>query len=253
MQILGARILLTGATGGLGLATARELAARGAVLVLSARNHDALEKLAAELPGEHEVIAADLEDTDQARAIVERAGEIDVLIANAGVSGGGRGLADTGAEHARRSVRVNLEAPILMAEAALPALKRSRGQIVLISSVAGKIALPQSSLYSATKAGLRTFGHSLRGELAPDGIGVTVITPGFISEAGMFARRKIKPPLFAGTKTPAQFVAAVVKAIEQGPAEVAVAPPQLRVMSQLLLLAPSLVSRLTGSKPSFRR
>ena len=134
--------------------------------------------------------------------MVEQAGEIDILIANAGRPGGWA-LDDTSSTRSSRSIRVNFEVPIHMAKAVIPQMKqRGKGQIVLIASLAGKFALPDSTMYSSTKAGLRAFGWALRPELAKDGIGVNVVTPGFISEVGMFAKRKRKAPPLAGTISP---------------------------------------------------
>ena len=137
-------------------------------------------------------------------------------------------------------IRVNFEAPIQMVKAVIPQMKeRKDGQIVLIASLAGKFALPDSTMYSSTKAGLRAFGWALRPELARDNVAVTVVTPSFIGEVGMFAKRKRKAPPMAGIVSPEHLhKASCSPAIEKGKGEITIATPQLRVLSQLSVLAP---------------
>jgi short-subunit dehydrogenase len=129
-------------------------------------------------------------------------------------------------------------------------VRRRRGHIVYISSLQGKAAAPRSSLYSATKFGLRGFALSLREDLWPYGVGVSVVLPGFIRDAGMFADSGAKLPPGIGTRTPDQVATAVIRAIERNRAEISVAPLGLRVGSALAGLAPQIaaeVSRRMGS------
>lgn len=244
MSFTGKRVLLTGAAGGLGETTAHALAKAGATLVLSSRNEVKLREIAESLPGgPHETLPADLLAEGAPRQVVADAGQVDILIANAGRPGGWA-LDETEFDEIDQVVRVNFEVPIKMAKAVIPQMKeRGDGQIVLIASLAGKFALPDSTMYSSTKAGLRAFGWALRPELARDGIGVSVVTPGFISEVGMFAKRKRKAPPLAGTISPQRYAAKLLKGIEKNDGEIVIAPPQLRVLSQLSLTAPSLFDR----------
>src|SRR5207245_1516658 len=116
MELAGRTALLTGATGGLGRAIAQALAGRGASLALSARKAEALAALAAELPGEgHRVLPVDLAEPGAAERLASEAGEVDVLVANAGLPGAGW-LADFTPEQVQRALRVNLEAPMLLAQ-----------------------------------------------------------------------------------------------------------------------------------------
>ncbi|MFY9265114.1 MAG: SDR family NAD(P)-dependent oxidoreductase [Solirubrobacterales bacterium] len=245
MDPAGKRVLLTGAAGGLGETAAKALARRGATLILSSRNRERLDLLAAELPGGgHEVIAADLAEAGSVRRVIEQAGRIDILLANAGRSGG-FALDELPADEVADVIKVNFEAPIQMARAAIPQMKeRGEGQIVLIASLAGKFALPESTMYSSTKAGLRAFGWALRPELARHNIGVTVVSPGFISEVGMFAKRGRKAPPGAGTISPERYAKALIRAIERNDGEAVIAPPQLRLLGQLALIAPGLFARV---------
>jgi short-subunit dehydrogenase len=244
MELSGRSALLTGATGGLGRATAAALAARGAKLILSGRKAEALEALASELPGgEHRVLPADLAEPGAAERLAAEAGDVDVLIANAGLPGAGL-LTDFTPEQVTRALRVNLEAPILMARALYPAmLERGSGHLAFVSSLSGKAASPRTSIYSATKFGLRGFAFGLRTDLGPKGIGVSVVSPGFVREAGMFADSGAKPPPGMGTARPEQVGDGVVKAIERDKVEVVVAPLPLRVMSHFALATPAISVR----------
>jgi short-subunit dehydrogenase len=244
MELAERKALLTGATGGLGRAIAAALAERGASLILSGRKLEALEALKAELPGDgHRVLPADLAEPGAAEQLAAEAGEVDVLVANAGLQGAGW-LADFTPEQVTRVLRVNLEAPMLMARALFPAMvERGSGQLVFVSSLSGKAASPLTSIYNATKFGLRGFALGLRADLAPKGVGVSLVSPGFVREAGMFADSGAKPPPGMGTTTPGRVGAAVVKAIESDKVEVAVAPFTQRALSHFALASPSIAVR----------
>jgi short-subunit dehydrogenase len=244
MELSGRSALLTGATGGLGRAIAQALAGRGAELALSGRSGEALEALAAELPGGgHRVLPADLAEPGAAERLVSEGGEIDVLVANAGLPGAGW-LTDFSPDQVSRALRVNLEAPMLMARALFPALvERGSGHLVFVSSLSGKVASPRSSIYNATKFGLRGFALGLRADLAPKGVGVSLVSPGFVRDAGMFADSGAKPPPGMGTARPEQVGAAVVRAIERDKVELAVASLPLRAMSHLGLFSPGIAVR----------
>ncbi|MGH2906104.1 MAG: SDR family NAD(P)-dependent oxidoreductase [Solirubrobacterales bacterium] len=245
MDLSGKRVLLTGAAGGLGEVTARGFAEKGATLILCSRNREKLEAMAAELPnGPHQVIAGDLTAPGAVDTIVEQADTVDILFANAGRPGG-FALDELPADEIHAVVTVNFEIPIQLAKAVIPQMKeRGNGQIVLVGSMAGKFALPDSTLYSSTKAGLRAFGWALRPELAKHGIGVTVVTQSFVSEVGMFAKRNRKAPAGAGTVKPTSYVAKVLKGIEHDKGEIVIAPPQLRLLSVASTTMPSLFDRV---------
>jgi short-subunit dehydrogenase len=122
-------------------------------------------------------------------------------------------------------------------------VERGSGHLVFVSSLSGKVASPRSSIYNATKFGLRGFALGLRSDLGPKGIGVSLVSPGFVREAGMFAEAGAKPPPGMGTTTPAKVAAATVKAIEHDKVEAVVAPLQLRAMSHFALATPSISVR----------
>jgi short-subunit dehydrogenase len=245
MNLSGRKTLLTGATGGLGRAIATSLAARGAVLALSARNREALEQMAAELPGSgHSVLPADLAEPEAAERLAAEAAGTEILVANAGLPGAGK-VDEFSVEEVKRALRVNLEAPMLLARALYPAmLEASSGQLVFVASLSGKAASPRSAVYNATKFGLRGFALGLRADLVPHGVGVSIVSPCFIRDAGMFADAGSKPPPGMGTATPRQVGEATAKAIEKNKVEVTIAPLPQRFGAHLALVSPSLSVRV---------
>lgn len=247
MDLTGRRALLTGATGGLGRATAEALAGRGAHVILSSRKAAELEKIAATLPGKgHATAPADLAEPGAAEQLAADAvdvGDVDILIANAGLPGTGR-MEDLSVEEINSGLRVNLEAPIQLAKALAPAMKeRGSGHLVFVASLSGKAASPRSSIYNATKFGLRGFALALRMDLHGSGVGVSIVSPGFIRDAGMFANSGAKPPPGFGTSSPEQVAEGVLRAIDRDKAEVAVAPLRQRAMSHFALFSPGLSGR----------
>lgn len=248
MELSAKTVLLTGATGGLGRAIAESLAAAGAKLVLSSRKGDELEQLASSLPGAgHRVEVADLAEDSEALRLLSATGDVDVLVANAALPASGR-LDGHSHDQIGRALRVNLEAPIRMARELVPAMTaRGSGHLVFVSSLSGKAATARASLYCATKFGLRGFALALREDLRGSGVGVSVVMPGMIRDAGMFADAKADAPALTGTSTPADVGAGVVRAIERDRAEVPVAPLRARALSAIAANAPELAGRVAGS------
>ena len=241
---VGARtVLLTGATGGLGHAIARRLAAAGARLVLSGRRGDLLSALASEIGAE--VAPADLSDRAAVRELAAAHTAIDILVHNAGVPASGR-LQTYDDEQIERALLVNLHAPIILTHALAPHMvQRGCGHIVFMSSLSGKTATAGSSLYNATKYGLRGFGGAMRAELHGTGVGVSTIFPGFIRDAGMFADADVKLPFGVGTKSPEEVAEATLRAIERDRGEIDVAPIGLKLGSLFGGIAPETAARVT--------
>lgn len=241
MELRDSTVLLTGATGGLGHAIARACAARGASLVLTGRKTDVLAKLAAELGAER--IAVDLADRAQLEALLDAHGDADVLVANAGIPATG-GITELTPAQIDVMLDVNLRAAILMANRMVPAmLSRGAGHVVFMSSLSGKVPSPYSSLYAATKFGMRGFAGALREELHGTGVGVSTVFPGFIRDAGFFAQADVELPPGVGTKSPEDVAEATVRAIERNLREVDVAPLSMRAGVKVAGLAPELASR----------
>jgi NADP-dependent 3-hydroxy acid dehydrogenase YdfG len=176
--------LITGASSGIGAATARRASEAGYRVVLAARSVDRLNDLASELGGEDRALAVgcDVTEWEQQQAMVatalERYGRLDVAFANAGF-GAARGFLKESPEHWRAMVLTNVYGAALTIRATIPAIKESAGHILLTGSVAGRRALP-GSLYSSTKWAITGMGESLRQDMNGTGVRVTVIEPGMV-------------------------------------------------------------------------
>jgi NADP-dependent 3-hydroxy acid dehydrogenase YdfG len=176
--------LITGASSGIGQATARQAAKAGFRLVLAARRIELLEELAEELGAPDRALAVKCDVTEWAdqEAMVETAlsrfGRIDVALANAGF-GASRGFLKETPEHWKSMVLTNVYGAALTIRATLPALKESRGHLLLTGSVAGRRALA-GSLYSATKWAVTAMGEAARQELNGTGVRVTLVEPGMV-------------------------------------------------------------------------
>lgn len=191
-------LLLTGASSGIGAASARLLAAEGWCLILAARSIDRLEELAEELGGPDHAVAVECDVTewaDQQAAVtvaLEHYGRLDAAWANAGF-GAQRGFLADRVEHWRDMVLANVYGAALTIRAAMPALIEAKGHLLLTGSVAGRRAIP-GSLYSATKHAVHAMGESVRQELDGTGVRVTVIAPGMV-DTPFFAKVPLEAPL----------------------------------------------------------
>ena len=244
MEISGRTVLLTGATGGLGGAIARDMSGAGAQLVLSGRRTEVLEPLASELGARF--VTADLSEPADVDRLVTETGAIDILIANAALPGTGR-LLDLSTDEIDRVLDVNLRAPIMLTRALAPGMaQRGGGHIVLISSLAGKAATPGTSMYNSSKFGLRGFALAMRQELRSSAVGVSLVSPGFISEAGMFADAGVKLPPGMGTVSPEHVARCVRRAIERDRAEVDVASVGVLAGARFAYFAPEIAARLSA-------
>ena len=176
--------LITGASSGIGAATARQAAQAGYRVVLAARSADRLQELAAELGGEERALAleCDVTEWDQQQAMVrstlDRYGRLDVAFANAGF-GAARGFLNETPEFWRSMVLTNVYGVALTIRATITPLKEARGHLLLTGSLAGRRALP-GSLYSATKWAVTAMGEAARLELNDTGVRVTLIEPGMV-------------------------------------------------------------------------
>lgn len=178
-------VLITGASSGIGEALARQFRAEGANVALLARRRDRLERLVRELGSEHALsVECDVtRDGDLERAVrdvVIRFGRIDTVVANAGFSVTSR-LEDLKLEDYRRQFETNVFGLLRTIYASLDELKKTRGRLALIGSVMGHVSLPQTSPYAMSKYAVRALAEAITEELRPEGISVTLISPGFVS------------------------------------------------------------------------
>lgn len=249
-ELKGKTAVVTGASRGLGPFIARALGDRGMNLVLAARSREGLESLAAELRSRGvraAVVPCDVADAAARDALVREAeaafGGVHVLVNNAGIE-------STFAYHRlppgeiERVIEVNLIAPMLLTHQVLPGmLARREGHIVNIASLAGKQGPPYNEPYAASKAGLIGFTQSLRAEYRGAGVSASVVCPGFVREAGMFADARSRvprePSRLLGTTTPHAVASAVVRCIERDLPEALVNPGPTRLLMAILALAPS--------------
>lgn len=247
-KLNGRTVLLTGATGGIGAAIAEALHQRQADLVLTGRRVDLLDTLADRYGAR--TIAADLSERTDVERLVADAGEVDVLIANAAMPPA-KPVLEHDADSLNSALAVNVLAPMILSRAVgAQMVARGSGRIVLISSVAGRLAPPEA-VYSATKFALCGFASGLRQELHGTGVGVSVVLPGFVRDAGMFAESGAKLPAPVRSWPPRKVARAVVRAIERNKAEVVAAPPEIQFSVAIGGLAPgisaSVQRRLLGN------
>jgi short-subunit dehydrogenase len=179
-------VWITGASSGIGAALARESAKRGARVVLSARNVEALQRVASECgdPARTLVLPMDVTKLDAFGPLVEQViaafGRIDVLILNAGISQRGKAI-ETSLAVDQAIFNTNFFGPVALTKAVLPTMLRQKeGRIVVVSSLVGKFGTPLRSSYAASKHAIQGFYDSLRAELWRDNIGVTIVLPGYV-------------------------------------------------------------------------
>jgi short-subunit dehydrogenase len=250
-------VIVTGASSGIGEASARAFAAAGDRVVLVARRADRLQTLASELPGSL-AVPADLTRGDDIRRVVAETlhafGRIDVLVNNAG-----RGVYDwlerLDEDDIRQEIDLNLLAPILLTRSVVPMMQgQGKGVIINVGSAAGRIGAPTLSIYNTSKFGLDGFSEALRREVGPQGVKICVIYPGGVSgtEFGRAGKR-----VDLGVTTPAwlrlrvEHVAAAIVRLADRPRPRLVMPWAYHVAIALNSLLPSVVDRITA--PTVRR
>ncbi|MGY0788204.1 SDR family NAD(P)-dependent oxidoreductase [Azospirillum argentinense] len=204
-------IVITGASSGIGEELARAYAAPGVALALSGRDSARLEAVAERCRAAGAAVETALVDAADRAAMAEWLSAldarmpVDLVIANAGISAGTGGGVES-AEQARRIVQVNVDGVLNSVHPLLPGMQaRRRGQIALMASLAGFRGMPGAPAYCASKAAVRVYGESLRGDLAGQGIGVTVICPGFV-KSRMTAVNRFPMPFLMETDRAAQVI-----------------------------------------------
>jgi short-subunit dehydrogenase len=238
MELTGARCLVTGASSGIGQATAMRLATAGAEVLALGRNRPALELVG-------RPIVCDLLDRDQIDASVAEAGEVDVLVNNAGIGALGP-LHELDADTLELLVRVNLLAPLLLTRALLPGmLERGRGHIVNVGSIVGLVGAKREVGYASTKGGLLAFTESLRQELAGRPVTVSLVVPGAIATAFFERRGQAYTRRFPRTVTADRVAEAILDAIRTDRSEVFV-PRWMALPPRIQSLLPDLYRALAA-------
>lgn len=232
------RIIITGASSGIGAALARHYATKGATLGLVARQRGVLEQLQAELNAACEIYPADVRDVsamrEAARHFIARHGVPDVVIANAGISAGTQTDLAEDIEAFQAILDTNLVGMVKTFQPFLTAmLEEGRGRLVGIASVAGYRGLPGASAYSASKAAAISYLESLRVELRKSGVKVVTICPGYVATS-MTAGNPYPMPFILDADSAARVMAAI---IERG-SSFAVLPWQMAILARLLRLLP---------------
>jgi short-subunit dehydrogenase len=256
-SLRGAVVLITGASAGIGRATAGVFAAQGAHVALVARRAQLLAEVEAELAaydGERLVIPADItleKDLKRAAAdVTERFGRVDVLVNNAGLALGGP-LHEQPPADVRRVINLNLTALIRLTQLVLPGmLERQRGHIVNVSSVSGLMAAPGTTVYAATKAAVNTFSDALRREVKRHGIGVSVVIPGWVRTAMIanmgqeqMRRANITNPLMPIDR-PETIAAAIMDVVRYNRRQVLIGGPGFYAGALAARMAPELLDVL---------
>jgi len=250
-SIQGKNALLTGGSRGLGPYIAHALAEEGVNLALIARSEDGLIATAGEL-SQFEVTCktypADIIDEGSRAELLEKVksdfGHIDLLINNAGMEWVSTYVGLT-PDHIKTMIQTNLMAPMLLTRMVLPMmLEKGSGHIVTMSSLGGKKGSPYSATYAATKAGLIEWTRGLREELRKTGIGASVICPGFVAQAGMFAVYNKPAPKLTGETTPEKVSGAVMTAIKKDVGEIIVNPGPTFLMTLMDAIHPGIMAWL---------
>jgi short-subunit dehydrogenase len=252
-ELRGRTVVLTGASRGIGPYIGRALAREGVQLALAARSAEQLEAVAKEIAGlgvRAVAIPTDVTDDAGRKALLERAeaelGPVDILVNNAGIEEV-VSFARQAPEDTVKIIETNLIASLLLARYLLPGmLERRRGHIVSMASLAGKKGMGYISVYTATKAGLIEWTAAIRAELAGTGVSASVICPGFVAEAGMYASYGKQAPRLTGAVAPERVAQAVVRAIRNDLPEVLVSPMPIRPLLALNTLAPGLGNAVVG-------
>lgn len=251
--IAGETVLLTGASRGVGVFIARALAKEQVTVLGVSRSKEGLDKICGEVEtagGRGIGIPFDIRKVAELSALMQQVNEladpIDILINNAGIEKYGA-FTDYDLEDLQSVLSTNLLAAMELTRLVLPSmLRRGSGHIVNIASLAGKKGAPYNSIYSASKAGLIMWTDAMRQELAGTGVEISVICPGYVSQAGMTFDTHVPAPSLAGTSTPTDVAIAVLRAIKQNKAEVIVNQGFMRGGLTRLLFAIGQVSPRFG-------
>jgi short-subunit dehydrogenase len=251
MRLAGRTGIVTGAARGIGAVTARALAVEGVNLTLFDRDGDGVTDVAREIaelgvraiPVHGDVTNAD----DRARLVSvaeQELGPVDVLVNNAAIIEWVP-FVQQSADRITEMVETNLTAPLLLARAVLPQMvQRRTGHLVTLCSLEGKVGIPHTATYGATKAALLVWNAALRAELDGSGVGVTAIAPGYVTGAGMWAAWNLPAPPLSGPVTPEKVANAVVRALRDNPQEIIVRSTPTRPLLAVAAIRPEIAGWL---------
>jgi short-subunit dehydrogenase len=243
MRLEGRTALVTGASSGIGWATAVAMARAGARVKATGRDERALRRLADAIGAD--LMVADLGDRTTLESLSRWAGPVDALVNNAGYGWVGpfQGMET---EEIEALVRVNLLASLVLTNLLLPGmLERGAGHVVNVASIAGHVGVRHEAAYAATKAGLVAFTESLRYELAGSGVGVTLVSPGVIDTPFFEREGRLYGRSFPRMRKPEAVARGIVRAIERGRADVFV-PRWMAFPARLRGAMPGLYRRLAS-------
>jgi short-subunit dehydrogenase len=256
MQLASTSGILTGASRGIGVYLAESLAAKGVNLALAARSADDLESTAKRLErfGTKVVcIPTDVTSRSDLENLVDRAtsdlGPVDLLINNAGVERYAP-FHEYDFDSIEQIMKTNVISAQWLTRMVLPGMvERGKGHVVNIASMAGKLAVPYNSVYSASKHALIGFSWSLYQELRDKGVGVSVVCPGFVAEAGMYSdwSKGKQPPGLAKPVSPQEVADKTIEAIEKNQPEALVAPLIMRMSKVMPYSVTGALSRKSGA------
>ena len=265
-DLRGTNAIVTGASRGIGVYIARALVEEGVNVSLAARSEDELETVANELRAlGANVITTKCDVTSAADRdrLIERTehelGAIDILVNNAGIETTSHFETAT-PDDLLNTIDVNLLAAVQLTRSILPGmLERKRGHIVNVASGAGKVGVPFAVAYATSKHGLVGFTNSLRCEYHKQPVGFSVVCPGFVTEAGMYARWEnegVSAPKMVGRATPTKVADVVVSCIKKNRGEVLVNTPPIRPIVVLFNAVPRAMPalmKLLGYTRTFER
>jgi short-subunit dehydrogenase len=251
VELKGTVGILTGASRGIGVPLAERLAREGVSLALAARSSTDLERTAEKVRATGvRVITVPTDVTDAAALqnlvtrTTEELGPPDLLVNNAGVEKYSR-FDKCDPSDIEWVIKTNVVALEMLTRMVVPGMiERGHGHVVNIASLAGKTAVPYNSVYSSSKHAVVGFSWSLREELRPLGVGVSVVCPGFVGDVGMYASRgpNERAPRVAGTVTPQNVVDATIKAISKNRAEILVARGISKIVDVFQAISPEMAT-----------
>lgn len=241
-NLIGKNAVLTGASRGIGVHIANHLTKNGINVLGIARNESGLkntQSIVKNNKGKFTFRVFDLADTLKLKDLVKDIDDVDFLINNAGIELY-KQFENYRLNEIEKIINVNLLGPIELTRQLIPKIKKSKGHIINISSLAGKKGVIYNGIYSATKSGLILWSDALDQELKKDDVGVSVICPGYIAETGMFNDGGYRPPILLGESNPRKVAFAVIDAIIKNKKEIIINSGPTRLLIAVGQLFPRL-------------